>query len=347
MTVALCLLTLLPSTSIPATLRTEPVGTDSDDPAIWVNRRRPSRSVIYGTDKVAAPKGGVYVFGLDGKVRQRIGNVDRPNNIDVEYGLKTRRGRLDIAVATERKAGRLRIFAINPLNGQLSDRTGTTAVADALKGEAGEPMGIALYKRKDGAIFAIVSPKTGPADGYLQQYRLTENRVTHRIDAKLVRRFGKFSGQKEIESICVDDELGYVYYSDERVGTRKYHADPDAPKANTEIALFNAQGFRGDHEGIAIWERPNGRGYLVCTDQLPGSSKYHVFRREGANEPVGTFAIGADETDGIEISSAALGPRYPNGLFLAMNSRGRNYLGVGWRDVQKSLKLRPRRTTAK
>ena len=50
---------------------------------------------------------------------------------------------------------------------------------EAFEGEQPElrrPMGIALYKRPtDGAIFAIVSRKTGPSGSYLWQYRLSDD----------------------------------------------------------------------------------------------------------------------------------------------------------------------------
>ena len=36
--------------------------------------------------KVAAPAGAIVAFGLDGQIRQVISGIDRPNNIDVEYG---------------------------------------------------------------------------------------------------------------------------------------------------------------------------------------------------------------------------------------------------------------------
>jgi 3-phytase len=76
---------------------------------------------------------------------------------------------------------------------------------------------------------------------------------------------------------------------------------------------------------------------------LNGNSEYHVYRREG--EPgkphdhsvlIKVFRGGADSTDGIEISSAALG-QFPNGLMVAMNSRGRNFLLYNWADIAKSF----------
>jgi 3-phytase len=133
-------------------------------------------------------------------------------------------------------------------------------------GESGEramPMGIALYQAGRGEVHAIVSRKSGPKQGYLHQYRLAATRGG-RVGVQLVRAFGAFSGEGEIEALCVDSELGYVYYADENVGIRKYHADPRMPER--EIALF-ATDYNGDQEGIALYAPPNGAGYLLCTSK--------------------------------------------------------------------------------
>ncbi len=86
-------------------------------------------------------------------------------------------------------------------------------------------------------------------------------------------------------------------------------------------------------EGIAIYARPDGTGYLLCTDQLPGASEYRVYRREGKagkthdhSEVVKILRGPADSTDGLEATSVPLGPRFPRGLLVAMNSGGKNFL---------------------
>jgi hypothetical protein len=66
---------------------TDALPMDPDDPAIWINRADASKSLILGTMKVAAPEGGLAVFGVDGKLRHLLKGPDRPNNVDVEYGL--------------------------------------------------------------------------------------------------------------------------------------------------------------------------------------------------------------------------------------------------------------------
>ncbi len=331
------------SQDIQPAVRTEQVADDPDDPAIWVHPTQPERSLILGTNKAKAPAGAVVVFGLDGKIKQTVAGLHRPNNVDVEYGLRTDGGAIDIAVVTERLRKRLRVFRVNE-NG-IAGITGRTTLFEGRAGDAAAPMGVALYKRpKDGVIFAIVTPKSGGRVNYLGQYRL-DAEADGKVNATPVREFGRFSGVGEIEAVAVDDALGYIYYADEGDGIHKYHADPDHPDAANELAHFGKTGFQADREGIAIYAREDGMGFVVCTDQIAGNSQYRFFRREG--EPgrphhhealLGVVSGGADSTDGLEISSRYLGPRFPAGLMAAMNSSGKNFLIFRWEDVQSGLK---------
>jgi 3-phytase len=330
--------------SVGAAVATQPVPNDPDDPAIWVHPSDPARSLILGTNKVKAPDGALVVFTLDGTIRQTIGGLDRPNNVDVEYGLRLGDKTIDVAVVTERLKNQLRIFEIAGDGTGLSDVTApqkNTRVFADRTGEEAAPMGVSLYRRpRDGSIFAIVAPKSGPRQGYLGQYLLQDD-GKGRVKATFVRYFGAFSGgDAEIEAVAVDDPLGYVYYADEGDGIHKYSADPEDGDAARELAHFGKTGFRGDREGIAIYERSNGTGYLVCTDQIEGNSEYHLYRREGESgrphdhsKLVKIIRGGADSTDGLEITSRFLGPRFPSGLMAAMNSKGRNFLLYRWEDV--------------
>jgi 3-phytase len=329
--------------NIKPAIRTEAVGDDPDDPAIWVHPGDPARSLIIGTNKVKAPGGALVVFGLNGKTRQTVAGLDRPNNVDVEYGLPLGGTRVDIAVVTERLQHQLRIFRVAADGSGISDVTsvGNTRVFIDRAGEESAPMGVSLYRRpRDGTIFAIVAPKSGPRHGYLAQYRLSDD--DHgRVKASFVRYFGRFSGTAEIEAVAVDDELGFVYYADEGDGIHKYHADPD--RGPEELAHFGKADFQADREGIAIYAGKDGRGYIVCTDQIAGNSEYHLYRREG--EPgrphdheklLKVVRGGADSTDGLEITSRSLGRGFPAGVMVAMNSRGKNFLVYRWEDVSRA-----------
>jgi 3-phytase len=336
-----------PGQPVRPVIETAPVSSDADDPAVWVNAQDPARSLILGTDKVAGA-GGLYVFGLDGSVRQVIAPLDRPNNVDVGYGLTLGGVPVDIAVVTERRQHRLRAYRITagetPLH-EIDGGEGIRLLEDA-EGEASEPMGVALYRRpSDGAMFAIVSPKTGEETDYLVQYRLEDDGMG-RVRGTRVRRFGNFSrlGSEpgdigEIEALVVDHALGYVYAADERFGIRKYHADPDHPDASQELAVFGRDGYQGDREGLAIYARPDGTGYLVSVDQIPGATRLRVYRREGAphdphdhSEIVREIVTASDSTDGLEVVSTPL-PGFPRGLAVMMNSAGRNFHLYRWEDV--------------
>jgi 3-phytase len=316
---------LLAQVDVQPLRETAPEAHQTDDPAIWVNRKKPAESLIFGTVKAAAPDGAIAVYRLDGSRLMSIPHVDRPNNIDVAYGFRLGRRTLDLAVATERNKSQLRVFEVIPGVG-LKDLAALPVFAGET-GPAAQPMGIALYTRpSDRALFAIVSRKSGPSGSYLWQYRLSGD-GQDQLRAEKVRAFGQFSGTKEIEAVAVDSERGYVYYSDEGAGVRRYHADPAAPRAAEELALFARDGWKGDREGIAVY-----RGYIVATDQQPLNSEFHVFSRDTLRE-LGVFRVGADTTDGIDLSST--------GLFVAMNDSRHNFILVDWKAIAAALKLKP------
>ena len=300
---------------------TEPHQTD--DPAVWVNRRQPERSLILGTIKMAAPDGAIAVYRLDGSRLMTVPGVDRPNNIDVAYGFRFGARTIDIAVATERNQSRLRIFEVNAEKG-LTD-IGAIPVFAGQTGPSAQPMGIALYRRnRDGALFAIVSRKSGPTGAYLWQYRIFDA-GGGKLGAEKVREFGAFSGTGEIEAVAVDAAREHIFYSDEGAGIRKYHADPAHPAAARDLALFAQSGWKGDREGLAVH-----RGYLVATDQQHPVSEFHVFALDTLRE-VGVFRVGSDNTDGIDIAR--------NGLFVAMNDSRRNFILAEWKSIAAVLRL--------
>ncbi|NTU96439.1 MAG: phytase [Chlorobiaceae bacterium] len=298
---------------------TEKVRYDSDDPAIWIDRAHPEKSLVLGTDKDV--DGSLFVFDLNGRIlpEKTVHGLRRPNNVDVEYGLVLNGKPVDIAVVTERLTGKLRIFSLPAM--EALDGGGIPVFA----GEADRsPMGIALYKRaSDGSVYALVSRKHGPADGtYLWQYRL-EDDGNGRIRGVQVRKFGKWSGKKEIEAVAVDDDAGYVFYSDEGVGVRQYLADPDAPGSGNELSLFATGGFMQDHEGIAVCSGDDGKPVVIVSDQ--GAGKLHVFSTadHGNERSSRALRISAIETDGIDATAEIRTSRFPHGILVAMSDDGR------------------------
>jgi 3-phytase len=305
---------------------------DSDDPAIWFHPTDPAQSLILGTDK----GGGLYTFDLSGKMlaERTVTGLSRPNNVDVEQGVILDGKSVDLAVVTERDGGRVRVFSLPEVKaidgGGIDVFAGETADRKA-------PMGVGLYKRPaDGALFAIVSRKTGPADGYLWQYRI-EGDGASAVRFTKVREFGAFSGSGEIEAIYVDDALGWVYYSDEWKGIRKYAADPDSPEGNRELALFGVgKSFREDREGLSVYALDDRTGYLIASDQQ--ANRFRVYPREGTakgphdHPELASIPVSTVESDGSETTSRAMGPDFPHGLFIAM-SEDKTFQLYRWEDL--------------
>lgn len=328
-------------TIISPVIVTDTVQKDSDDPAVWVNPKDPSQSLIIGTDKDA--DGALYVFDLQGKVQENkvVRGLKRPNNVDIEYGLTLKGVATDIAVTTERLTHKLRIFSLPDM--QPVDNGGIEVFENETSEGFRDLMGIALYKDKNGDIYAIVGRKTGPTTGgYLWQYLLKDDGTGH-VKASLVRKFGTYSGKKEIESIMVDDDLGYVYYSDEGVGVRQYYADPT--KGNQELSLFATTGFTEDHEGISLYKLSATEGYILVSDQ--GANKFHIFSREGTKQNpfehklLKVVKVKANQSDGSETISLPLNNTFKHGLFIAM-SDNRTFHLYRWEDIAgKELKSIP------
>ncbi len=308
-------------------LVTEPVGHDTDDPAIWINRKDTLKSLIIGTDKDS--DGALYAFDLDGKIVRKSVKLQRPNNVDIAYDVPVNGQLVDIAVLTERETRRMRIFRLPDF--QPLDNGGIPVFAGE---QQGDPMGIATYTRlTDSAVFVIVGRKEGPADGYLWQYRLQEDGRGN-FKADVVRKFGQYSGKKEVEAIAVDNKLGFVYYSDETVGVRKYYADPDK-KDNHELNFIGQQGFTSDHEGISIYPVTDSTGYLLVSNQQ--ANTFMIFKREGANEFVAEVPVSTVESDGSDITPVTFGGKFPGGLFVAM-SNGRVFHYYNWKDIEGRMK---------
>jgi len=286
---------------------------DTDDPAIWINKNNKAESIVFGTDKNT--EGAVYAFNLDGKVieEKTIRNLKRPNNVDVAYNFKLNDSvEIDVLAFSERERKQIRFFSIPDMN--EIDGGGFAVFEDETEEDFRFPMGISLYTSPiDGSLYAIVSRKEGPSENYLYQYKV--NVENSELKISLVRKFGNFSGEKEIEAIAVDNELGYVYYSDEKYCIRKYFAEPT--KGNEELACFGSEHFEEDMEGIAILTYDNKKGYLIISNQQNGT--FNIFSRE-TNNFIKEIDLNTKDTDGCEVVSVGLNETFKNGLFVAMNN---------------------------
>lgn len=312
------------------TLFTEPVEFDADDPAVYYNSKSPSKSLIVATDKEKDRKdgtgGGLYVFNLEGKVVSKFKVLDRPNNVDIVQAFRIGKSKMPLVVTTERLQNRLRVFTLSE-KGDLKDVTGSTEVFKVDTGEDKAPMGIACGAFNE-KTYAFVTPKAGKPTNHLQQLELVFNSKTKKVDAKPVSRFGTFSMKKETESIVIDPVNRQIFYSDELVGVRQY----SLKNLSKETRLITNKQHSGDHEGLAIWNQT-----LVSTDQRVDESVYWYYNLK-TGKPQGGFRAPVDETDGIEICDRPMGKKFPKGIMVAMNSKGKNFAIFDLRTLPKPAK---------
>ena len=165
----------------------------------------------------------------------------------------------------------------------------------------------------------------------------------------------KFGSQTE--GCVADDRSGTLYVGEEDIGLWRVAADPvrgAAPVAVDKVAA-NPK-IKDDIEGVGIYDLGGGRGYIVASSQ--GNNSYAVYRREGDHAYLGSFSVIADpakgidgisETDGLEVTSANLGPGFEHGAMIAQDGRNvmpaenQNFKMVPWAAIAAALNLEVRR----
>jgi len=287
---------------------TEPVphgGDAADDPAIWVDTRDPARSTIIGTDK----KGGLAVYDLSGRQLQYLPG-GKPNNVDVRPGFPLGGRRVALVAATDRSDDTVALYRIDDRTRRLTAVTAFTAGIENV-------YGLCMYRSRR-AFYVFVDSEQGE----LEQWRLAPR--GSRVRARKVRSFD-VGGQ--VEGCVADDALGALYIGEEDRGIWRYGAEPGTGKRRRLVDSTGSGGhLDADVEGLTLAYGRNGTGLLIASSQ--GDSTFAVYRREGANAFVRRFTVGAargiDEvkaTDGIDATTANLGPRYSRGLFVAQDGR--------------------------
>ncbi|MCI0552235.1 MAG: phytase, partial [Anaerolineae bacterium] len=300
---------------------------NADDPAIWIHPNDPSLSLIIGTDKGDSPIGGLFAWNMDGTQHQYF-SINHPNNVDIRYGMLLGGVYVDIAAVTMRNDNEIRIFKIDPLTRTLSDITiegGIPVYSD--------PYGICLYKRpSDGAMFAFIS-SARHSNNTLWQV-LLEDDGTGKVKGTKIREFATITDV--MEGMVADDELGYLYVSEEKIGVHKYYADPEL--GNDRLALFaTGDAIAGDREGLAIYKCPKGKGYILLSSQ--GNTTVKVYQREGEignphqHELITTIStIGSSATDGLDVTNLPISMTFPHGFLVTHNSDGNNFNLYAWED---------------
>lgn len=302
----------------------------ADDPAIWIHPVDPARSLVLGTNKQL----GLDVYNLEGSRIQTI-EQGRLNNVDLRQGVQWDNRIADIAVATNRTTIALDMFSIDRETGMLS-------FLKAVPLQMQDPYGVCLYySLHDQRLYAFVNDK----DGDYQQWWLNPQPG----EPGMVRDF-KVASQPE--GCTADDDNSTLYFGEEEVGIWRLDASPESVAKPVQVDHVKNGRVRADIEGMALYKKDTKTGYLVVSSQ--GDNSYAVYRREGDNDYLGSFQIstnhalridGTSETDGLDVTSIAVGTRYPEGMLVVQDGyntnprENQNFKYISWQDIKASLGL--------
>lgn len=317
-------------------------GDAADDPAIWVNKKRPQKSLVLGTNK----QQGLFVYDLQGREVQQF-NTGKLNNVDVRYGVRIGKKVVDLAVATNRDDNSLSIYTIDPRSGKL---TFSGSVATDMK----EIYGFCMYQapasatQPEGALYAIPNDKSGE----FQQIQLSAavnatQKNSLQWQGQVKRRFYV---ESQPEGCVADDKNQRLFVGEEDVAIWTIGAEPDSG-TRLEKVLGAGEILVADIEGVGVYQGKN-KSYLVISSQ--GNNSFVML---DATEPYVLRGIvrialdatknidGVSETDGLEVSSVNFGGAFPEGMLVVqdghkvMPEAPQNFKYVSWEKIRRALSL--------
>lgn len=325
-----------PLESVTAVRETEIVDVDPDDPAIWVNPADPTQSRVIGTDKDF----GLVVFDLQGRTLQKFPD-GRLNNVDLRTAVLD--GTEVTLLAASKREDNTIVFYTMAADGTVA-RAPTFAFAGAPTEIDDDIYGIGFFEDAAGVLSIVASFKTGDVVQWV---------IGGSVDAMTLTFARQWKIPSQPEGVAADDHLGYLYVGEEDGGIWRFDA---SPAGSTEGTLVDAVGSAclpvDDVEGMGVYATGPDTGWLVVSAQ--GVNRYALYPRkpdaEGRQDCIGSFGIATGatdpvgETDGLDVTSAPLGPDFPEGLMVVQDDRNegfsRNFKYVSWADVRRALGLR-------
>jgi 3-phytase len=314
-----------------AQVETQPVDSSddaADDPAIWVNTKKPESSLILGTDK----RKGLAVYDLKGKQVQFLSR-GRLNNVDLRQGVLINNQTLDIAVATNRTNQSLDIFSINSAGEVIHVAEQALTIAD--------PYGVCMYLDRQGVAHAFVNGK----EGEYQQWQLNTQQS---LSPKLI---GQFQLASQPEGCSVNDKTGMLYLGEEGLGVWKMPANAKLSEQKQLIDSVANGNIVADVEGMDIYSTDT-QTLLVVSSQ--GDHSYAIYDLRNENRYLGSFRIaddinnnidGTQETDGLTVTSVNLGTPFTKGLLVVQDGfnelpkENQNFKLIDWQQIIRALDL--------
>ena len=153
---------------------------------------------------------------------------------------------------------------------------------------------------------------------------------------------------------CVVDEPGrQLFVGEEKRGLWRVALDADGRLGDAALILPVGETLHADVEGMAVHRSAQG-AWLVVSSQ--GDDSYVLLDADAPHAVKGRFRVGlnpargidaASETDGLDVSAAALGGEYGQGLLVVQDGHKRwpmgrqNFKLVPWQAVMRAVEPVP------
>jgi len=278
-----------------AQVETEPIKANSsedaaDDPAIWVNKTNPQKSIIYGSNKA----GGLAAYDLGGTevFYYPIGKI---NNVDVIQDFAYNPdSSISVLGCSNRTSQGVDLFRIEESTGELI----SIPLVDYIKDKKIDDIYGFCFGKFENDDFVFINGK----NGWMQQFIISY--VDDIISLTLVREM-KFDGQ--VEGMVAWNENNQFFVGEENKGIWQLSIDPNTMNKKFIISSNkeNNPYIAYDIEGLAI-SRTNNHNWLIASSQ--GNFSYAIFDLNESAEYItsikiteGVFCDGVEETDGLEI----------------------------------------------
>ncbi|HEX5651345.1 MAG TPA: phytase [Steroidobacteraceae bacterium] len=309
-------------------LQTRPGAEDAaNDVAFWLHPSAPERSLVLG----AGGSAGLEVFGLDGRSRQRVAEI-QADLVDVRYAVPLVGSMIDLVTVGDVRRGLLHFYAVDP-------GSGTLRPVPAPPVEVGAEMtGLCSYRSPiTGRLYLL----TATDDGDVVQWEVATRGES--VVTRAIRRlpFGRGAGA------CVaDDASQALYVAVETTGLWRVGAEPEsdaAPRQLDALAPFGA--LDEEVKGLALYRADAGTAYLLAADV--GAERLRVYDLDGARlgrvvlEAAGEIPAVA-ETEAFDLVAGSL-PGFAGGaLLVADEDNGdayANYKLIPWSGLAEALGL--------
>jgi len=297
---------------------------DEDDMCIWLHPTNLALSTIVVSDKAA---GKLFVYDLQGATLQTIAS-SQPGNIDVRYNFRFGGQLVDIVAFNERGTSKICVYEVDRVT-RLLTRIDNDAIA------TGNNYGFTLYRSPvSGRFYAFTGPEM---ETLIKQWELVDDRKGRIKGEGPLRILGPGG---IVEGMLADDETGTLYMSQESGGIWKYSAEPSGDTSGSRIVNAGEHGLVPDVEGITLYYRAGGAGYLIVSSQ--GNDEFKVYDRRPPHRYLGAFRVdGNAASDGCDVTSLPLDSTFSSGAFVCHNGTAKPFADqlVKWSEIARSLGL--------